>query len=287
MKQLNNILAAAAGLLLFAGCATTIDLYDYKDVSSINIIDENKASYQVLRPNLDPNIYSRDEVSDSFHDVMEDAFFVSNNRLKIFTIDKNNAYKLRLKLRNLESTSKYHPSEYVQDKKGGYYTNPYWSYTVATAINTELISPKGEKYFYEASDKLGYSLDGEIKLPILNEKKRLSIQNSIDKLIRQIANQVSPEGLIVSKKVSLKDPQAFIYMVNMGLENGLHPDQKVNVYKEVINKNEIDAKTLSNKIYIGSARVSNQVSATQAWIVMEDSEHNKRIEAGDIIRAVY
>ncbi|MBN2870927.1 MAG: hypothetical protein JXK04_08240, partial [Campylobacterales bacterium] len=96
-----------------------------------------------------------------------------------------------------------------------------------------------------------------------------------------------PEGLIISKKVSVKDPDDFIFMANMGLGNGLRPEQKVVVYKEVVQKNEIDAKTLSNKIRIGTATVSNQVSLEHAWIVMDDFDHNTLVDVGDIVRPQY
>lgn len=287
MKRLNSLVSAIAGLILFTGCSTKIDLYKYKDVSSVAIVDEDKANYQVVKPGLSAKITTEEGAWRGYGDIMRDTFLVHNDRSSIFVIHEERAHTLKLKLQNLESSRKFYPSEYVKTKKGGYYTDPYWSYSVSSVLSAELSAPDGEQRFFESSDRFSYSENSRYSRAVPREKYLQSIQNSIERLLRQMANHVAPDGLIISKKVSIKDDDDFIFMVNMGLANGLRPEQKVVVYKEVVQKNEIDAKTISNKIRIGTATVSNQVSVHHAWIVMDNSDHNTLIDVGDIIRAEY
>lgn len=285
MKRLDSLIAGTLGVLLLAGCSTKIDLYQYKDVSSVSIVDEEKANYKVQKPRLSANLLVEGE--DAYGDTIRDAFLARNDRSSIFWINEENAHTLRLTLQNLESSRQFFPPEYVKTQKGGYYTDPYWSYTVSSVMSAELTSPAGEKRFFESSDRFSYAENGRIPRAVPREKHIRSIQNTVGKLLRQMANDVAPDGLIISKKVSVKDPDDFIFMANMGLGNGLRPEQKVVVYKEVVQKNEIDAKTLSNKIRIGTATVSNQVSLNHAWIVMDNSDYNTLVDVGDVVRPQY
>jgi hypothetical protein len=87
--------------------------------------------------------------------------------------------------------------------------------------------------------------------------------------------------------VALDDDEDYIFMVNMGKEEGLYEGQTLQMYKEVIFKDEIDAKMINNKVRIGTAKVSDQIMPHYAWIVMDDSDQNRLIEVGDIIRPMY
>ncbi|MBN2869525.1 MAG: hypothetical protein JXK04_01055, partial [Campylobacterales bacterium] len=218
MKRLDSLIAGTLGVLLLAGCSTKIDLYQYKDVSSVTIVDEEKANYKVQKPRLSANLLV--EEGYEYADTIRDAFLARNDRSSIFLINEENAYTLRLTLQNLESSRQYYPSEYVKTKKGGYYTDPYWSYTVSSVMSAELTSLAGEKRFFESSDRFRYAENGRYPRAVPREKHIQSIQNTVGKLLRQMANDLAPEGLIISKKVSVKDPDDFIFMANMGLGNG-------------------------------------------------------------------
>jgi hypothetical protein len=287
VRPLNSLALAIVAVLVLAGCSTTIDLYQYKDVSSVVIVDEDKANYKVHKPRLSSKIITTGNGWNGYADAMREVFLARNDRSSIFSISEENAYTLWLTLQNLESTKKFYPPEFIQTKKGGYYTDPHWSYTVSSVVNAELTSPAGEKRFFESSDRFSYSENGRYPHAVQRERYLQSLRNSVEKLLRQIANHVAPDGLVISKKVSLKDPDDFIFMTNMGSANGLRPEQKVVLYKEVIQKNEIDARTLSTRLRIGTATVSDQVTPDHAWIVMDDSDHNPLIEVGDIVRAEY
>jgi hypothetical protein len=290
VKLQNSFILLFASALLFTGCSTKIDLYKYKDVSSVQILDESKANHIVLKPKLSQNIIVDSGRWTSFKGAMRDHFLAKNDQDSIFIIDENGSYKLRLTLQNLESNKQFHPSVFVKNIKeegGGHYTNPYWSYTVSTMITAQLSLPDGKKKYFEASNRNSFSITSDYPEEVSRDRYLICVNGALDKVQRQLANELAPEGLIISKKVAIDDKDDYIFMVNMGHIEGLRPEQSLRVSKEVIMKNEIDAHTVINKVHIGKATVSNQVMLHHAWIVLDNSDHNSLIEVGDIVRAEY
>ena len=290
MKHRNSFILAVIGIFLFTGCSTKVDLYKYKDVSSVQILDANKANYRVVKPKLSQNIIVDTGRWSSFAVSMRDHFLVQNDQDNIFVIDENGSYKLRLTLQNLESGKKFYPSVFVKNEKekgGGHYSDPYWSYSVSSMVTAQLSAPDGKKKYFEASNHDSYSIASYYPSEVSRERYLLCVNSALDKILTQLANEVAPEGLIVSKKVAIDDKNDYIYMVNMGQVEGLRPEQRLSVSKEVIMKNEIDAHTLVNKVRIGTATVSDQIMPHYAWIVLNNSDHNALIEVGDIVRVEY
>ena len=230
---------------------------------------------------------------------MRDYFLAYNDAKKVFTLDQNGSHRLKLTLHNVSSDKKFTPSRYVEKirkiktdkgvilKDESYYTDPYWTYYVETAAVAELTAPDGTKRFFESDDSLSYSVTGKYPSDVPRSRYIESLQDTLSKLLTQIANEVAPEGLVVSKKVAVDDDEDLIFMVNMGKSEGLREGQKLQVFKEVVFKDEIDAKTLLNKVQIGTATVSNQITPHYAWVMMDDSDHNTVIEVGDIVRPRY
>jgi uncharacterized protein YcfL len=58
VRRLNKTLLGILLSFLLVGCSTKtkIDLYHYKDVSSVTVIDDTKADFKIKRPSLSPNI---------------------------------------------------------------------------------------------------------------------------------------------------------------------------------------------------------------------------------------
>jgi len=154
-------------------------------------------------------------------------------------------------------------------------------------VTAQLIAPDGKKKYFEASNRDSFSIASYYPSDVPREKYLLCVYGALDKIQTQLANELAPEGLIISKKVAIDDKNDYIFMVNMGRLDGLRPEQTLSVSKEVIMKNEIDAHTVVNKVRIGKATVSNQVMPHHAWIVLENSDHNSIIEVGDIVRVEY
>lgn len=297
VRTLNNFWIAAFGIFLLGGCATTkVDLYKYKDVSSVSIVDSAKANYHVISPKLNPDIIVDMNGWEEFDTIMRDYFLAYNDKKSVFKLDRNDSHRLKLTLHNVSSNKKFTPSRYVEKKrkiktdKGvvikdeSYYTNPYWTYYVEMAAVAELTTPTGEQKFFEADNSIAYSITGKYPLKISRATYVDSLQAIVAKLLKQIANEVAPEALVISKKVSIDDEEEFIFLVNMGRTEGLREGQKMLLFKELVFKNEIDATIITNKVRIGTATVSDQVMEHYAWIIMDDEDHNSAIEVGDIAR---
>ncbi|HQS65715.1 MAG TPA: hypothetical protein PLM93_00830 [Sulfuricurvum sp.] len=300
MKQLNSLYILSGTLLLLSGCATTkVDLYKYKDISSINILDNNKENYKVIHPDLNANVKIESNGWSDFTLTMRDYFLAYNDEKKVFKLDQNGSYKLKLTLHNLSSESKFTPSKYVKKlrkiktdnglviKDESYYTDPYWIYFVNTAVVAELTTPDGQKKFFQADNTPSYRVISNYKSEVGRSKYVQSLQGTLTKLLKQIANEVGPEGLVISKKVSIENDEEFIFMVNMGTNEGLKEGDKLLVSKELVFKDEVDGKIITNKVRIGTATVSDQITPRYAWMMMDDEDHNSAIEVGDIIRPRY
>jgi len=300
VRLLNSVYLISTVLFFLSGCATTkVDLYKYKDVSSVTIVDQDKENYQVARPKLNSDIVINSNGFGEFDVTIRDYFLAYNDKKSVFKLDQNGSYRLKLTLHNVSTSKNFTPSQYVEKKrkiktaKGtvykdeSYYTDPYWRYSVDTAVVVELISTQGEQNFFEAANVYSYSTIGDYPSKISRDKYIESLQGTLSKLLNQIANEIAPEGLVVSKKVSIDDDEDYIFMVNMGKLDGLREGQKLLVFKEIVFKDEIDAKTMTNKVGIGSATVSDQVMDHYAWMIMDDEDHSKAIEVGDIVRPRY
>lgn len=301
VRRLASIVIGTLGLVGFGGCSSTkIDLYNYKDVSTLSIVDEAKAGYRVALPMLDPEIWIDAKGNSEFASTMRDYFLAYNDRIKVFQRARGlGSYRIQLTLHDIGAEKVFTPPRYVErirkikTEKGiivkdeSYFTEPYWTHSVHSAIVAELTGPDGSKSYYDASDSFSFTQNGRYPLEITSGRYGESLQNSLENVLRQIANATAPEGLVISKKVSIKDADDVIYMVNLGHEQGMFEGRKLQLYKEIIVKNEIEAKTILNKILIGTATVSDQVSDRYAWVIPEDEDVNTKLEIGDIVRPFF
>ena len=289
VKHTSTVLVTAMALI-FGGCATRVDLYDYRDVSSVNVVDLKKADYRVEPPKLNSNIEVTSYTKRGYNDYIRDAFMSENSKRRVFDLNgASKSHHLALSLHNLEYSREYHPSRYVKTDKGGYYTKAYWHYTFMCTIGARLLKPDGDWLNFEADQAYGFRVKAESSRggSISRDKYLDVIRSTVKELFEKIANSVAPEGLVISKKVNVEDDEDYIFLVNMGYLDGLAPEQMVFLYKSLWFKNEIDATTVMQKIFIGKATVSDQVTAHQAWIVMNDRDANVKVDVGDVIRARY
>lgn len=295
-----EVLTIVLLLLGLGGCATTkVDLSRYQEVPSRRIVDESKVNYQVKRPKLDPNLTVDTNGWRDFDATLRDYFLAYNDKKEVFVLDQNGSYRLKLTLHNVGANRKFTPSRYVEKKRKvktdqgsvvkdeSYYTDPYWSYSVETAAVAELTAPSGEKKFFEADDATFYTITGRYPSEVVYSRYLESLQGTLAKLLKQIANEVAPEGVVVGKKVAIDDHEDSIFRINMGRREGLREGQKLLVFKELVYKDEVNAKTVTEKVRIGTATVSDQVMEHYAWMIMDDEDHNNAIDTGDIVRPRY
>lgn len=287
MKSFARTFIAGLVLIGMTGCAVKVDLSRYQAVSTDRDANAIAASHPFIKPRLSRDVIIESQYVTGYETAMRDYFFISNDRQRIFDVSETAPYRLRLSLHNLESTSRFYPSVFVKTKKGGYFSDPYWNYTVSNSVTAEVTSPDGRKSFYEASS--GRSFTSRILFANGLPKERYldTLYATMDDLLRQIANDVVPEGVVVSKRISVDAPDKAIFGINMGYAQGLRPQQKVIVYRPFPTIDTPQGYQVTNRGMIGMATVSDQITENGAWIVMDDSDTNSLVDLADTIRARY
>lgn len=282
-----KVLAMGVIVLMMAGCATKVDLSRYQAVPTLRSANEVAAAHPFIQPRISPNVIIEGRFQSPYDSAMRDYFFIANDKIRIFEVAEGSVYRLRLSLQNIESTRRFHPSTFVRTKKGGYFTDPYWTYGIMSSVTAELSAPDGSRRFYEASERHSFSSRSMFQHDLPTERYLDSLYDTMDSLLRQIANDVAAEGVIVSKRISIDEAGKAVFGINMGYAQGLRSEQKVIVTRALPPQLTPDGREVSNRAVIGTARVSDQISEHGSWIVMDDSDTNTLVDVADTVRARY
>ena len=291
MKVIFSFLILLGVLVWFTGCATKIDLNRFRDVPLPSHVSQNTLNTRVIPPKLSPSMTIDAGAWSSYATAMQSYFLADNERSHIFQLDDYAGDRLHLALHDLASTKQFTPSRYIppppKSKGRGHYTQSYWSYYLTNSITATLSLARGgaPKYF-DASSSLSYTTYGDYASEVPREKYLESIQNTLNNLLRTMANTMMPNGMIVSKKVAIDNEKEAIFMINMGSMNGLYPEQKVVIYKANTFNATLGGGLVEN-LQTATGRVSNQIMPYNGWIVLDNSDYNSVVEVGDTIRLVY
>lgn len=281
-------------LVFFTGCATKIELAEYKDVSSISTLDINDVSkvYKTPIVNIDDIKVTSEEYSKFLHSDLLSQI----NDTKIIKI-KNNGfsdYKIEITLDSLSAKSSFTKRRWIKtgkDKKGrptGYYSDPYWTYYTYATVSAKVINTKTKDvYAYKKDGYYSFSVNGYYERALKSSAYTAAISDANESIINSIANDIIPRAKIISSKVNIDDDDDYIFLINMGFNQGIKSQQRAYVYKTLIEKDQIKGHTLKNSIYIGKATISNQVSSNNAWIVLDDEDNNKIVKIGDEVKITF
>jgi hypothetical protein len=291
MKMMFRVIFSLTIMVWFGGCATKVDLNRFRDVPLPSHISQNTFTTRVVPPKLSPSMTIDALAWSSYGTAMQSYFLANNERTHIFQLDDYAGDRLHLALHDLASTKIFTPSSYVppppKSKGRGYYTQPYWSYYVTNSITaTVSLADGGTPKYFESSSSLSYTTYGNYSSEVPREKYLESLQNTLDNLLRDMANAMVPNGMIVAKKVAIDNEKEAIFMINMGNMNGLYPEQKVIIYKANAFNATLGGR-LVESVKTATGRVSNQIMPHHAWIVLDNGDQNGAVEVGDIIRPIY
>lgn len=284
MRLLLNSFITLSSFILLTGCSTKIDLNEYKDVSSVNTIEEVQSKYTYK-----PLTLSKNNVEVNGNNSYKDYFSNSKNTLLSFSYQRNffkptkekSTHKMSLSIDTLDTQREYIPSRYIKTKDGGYYTRAYYAYDVFSSLSLELIDENGISNYFTAQGSTRFTHYSRINTP----KKYYidAISYAIWSLTSKIANSITPRATIISKKINIDDDDEYIFLINMGKNQGVYSQQSAKVYKETIEKNQVKAITMKSNVFIDKAIVSNQVMANSAWIVLDEEDNNPLINIGDTV----
>ena len=294
MKLLKNSILFFFLLILFSGCATKIELSEYRDISSVNILDEDDVSKIYKTPII--NLENIKVISTKYNKFILNDIIGAIHTSKIIKIkdSESSDYSIEINLDSVDLKASYTKRRWIstgKDRHGnltGYYTNPYWTYRVYALIYAKVVDNKTKEiYAYSENGYYTFRTTGYNRRAIQSNEYKKAISDANKKLINAIANEIIPKARIISTKVNLDDDEDYIFLINMGLNHGVKSQQKSKVFKTIIEKDQINGKTIKNSIYIDDATVSNQVSSNNAWIVLDDEDNNKRIRVGDEVKVIF
>lgn len=283
--RLRNSLIVLSSLLLLTGCSTKVDISKYKDVTSANVVDEIKTKYQYSPITLSADKIYINKTNSRYN---EYAMFIKSSILEVLygrnyfkPTTSNPTHEIKLNIDILDTQRKYYPSVYISTKKGGYYTRSYYSYNVYASISLELKEANGKSTYFTAKGDSYFSNYSRISTP--KQYYRSALEEAVREIANKIAQDNTPLATIISKKVKIDDDDEWIFLINMGRNQGIYSQQNAIVYKNIIEKNQVKSQTISSKVFIDKAIVSNQVSNNEAWIVLDDEDNNHMVNIGDSV----
>lgn len=262
-------------ILFFGGCATKIDMTQYKDIPQKRQIEIKAIKHSIAPQNIRLlNGHNRldDYAYSTFGSVL------SSSGVFDFVSD-GGAIEIDLYFDELSSDASFVPSEWVQtgvqtreviDKRTGaksvitvpqgYYTKPYWEHDVYAQLslkvrnkhnNTSQLYSKNSTILYKQYSSYHQKSD------VPEYALRDAINNTIYKLVKDVQNDHSAVGNIVGVKQNIEDTNKKIYMINLGRNYGIYQEQKIEIY---------------TKYGVEYATVSNQILPNSAWIVPQNEE---------------
>lgn len=274
-------------MFIFVGCGTKISLKEYKDISSVNIISNDGIKFK--KPTISNNtihITSDNSNYNTYFNITKRLLlerFSKRNYFDIKQVQSN--YTININIASLDTLKRYHRARFIETKKGGYYTEPFWTYNVSVVMSAKMIDDNGKYSYFTSRESVRMS--GETKYSIPASIYIDVINNAVMNLVNKIAQEITPDATIISQKVHIEDKEDKIFLINMGIDYGLRQNQRVKVYKPTIEKNEITSGTMMSRIFIGWGRVSDQVLMNESWIVLDDEDNNNIINIGDKVEIIY
>lgn len=296
MKILHYVLIGLFAFII-GGCAVKVDLQEYKDVSSVNFVNEKTSQFEYKTPKLNPKLSLSENSNYSKYAYNSLMSLLSSSNIFEFNEYEKNAYSLEVKCDFYDFEKTYNPSKFIRTGKDlktgqekGYYTKPFWEITTSVKVTTILKNnANGSSKFYSNSGRNYYTVEASSwsSISASETSYNQAIDQAMSKTLMQIGNDILPRAIVISSKVNIDDADDYIFLINMGSNHGIKAQQKATVFASNIEKDQTKSKTINSDEFIGSARVSNQISRDNAWIVMDDEDNNKKVKVGDEVKIIF
>lgn len=198
-------------------------------------------------------------------------------------------YALSGMITNASFTHKFNEAINGRDKKGNpVYTPPSFRYTAAIdgIIKVyEIPSMKVVKTF-QISDNKGRSEETRGSSNFVDHDEDLvrgAGKDAIESLKAELQNEFAQKAYVIEKKA--KDSTA-IFKVNIGIENGVKPGDKCEIFTTTENLNQLTGKLDVEKHKVCNGIISSQITSNSAWVIAS-AEESKKVQLGDQVKLVY
>ncbi|MEA3354185.1 MAG: hypothetical protein U9Q33_10250 [Campylobacterota bacterium] len=267
---MKTLITVAIGFFLFAGCAKTINISEYKTPKGLKSL-HIPTTYNPTLGIKDINIKSED-----FKKAFKDSLILSkfakitqnsgNLQIDVKVIDDRYIEKytprIYLKYRNSKTNDKEKTESKMDCEIKGYWKNSFWSYKIELETLTTVIY-KGKEFSFTNEAYTGWHNKDRDFGEDGDEKKDL-YKDISKKILNDLANNIMPKATVVSYKNSLTDQNDKIFKINMGSDHGLKSQTRCKVY------------TYNGK-YINNCTVSNNIGVQSSWIVLDKKDKNSEV----------
>jgi TolB-like protein len=180
---------------------------------------------------------------------------------------------------------------YVKTKRGKErrYHPPYISYKACAVGNIKIFALPSLKEassipFNECSSKSEDARSAsEAKLKN-NGLVRAAGNEAADTVKYPLKNFFAKKGYISEMR---KDGDDLIVNTTLGTKFGAKEGEEVKIYAIEDLTNSLTGVTKKTEVQIGTGKISNQINSDFSWIIVDEVEDGKNIEAGDYIKINY
>ena len=180
----------------------------------------------------------------------------------------------------------YYDCKNSEGKKVRCYSKPYMSYRscVEGSLKVfqlpELLEVFSEPFNRCSSNSTEVRSSRNIKRSD-NGLVRKAGSSAIDKVIYPLSNFFAKKGYIYQQRVKSDEK---IIKVTIGSEDGAIKGDKVFIYRVVDEINPLTGEKIIEDIKIGEGIISNQITAHNSWIIIDEMYENYIVKSGDYVK---
>jgi len=179
----------------------------------------------------------------------------------------------------------------VKTKKGNirYYQPPIMSYQACIVGNIKVFALPDlqEEASFEYDECSNRSTEVRSAYNVKSRDDSLvrkAALESADTVAYDLKNFFSKKGYIYEARV---DGSSKIFKTTLGSSNGAKEGQEVIIYAVEDNTNILTSITNKEIVQIGTGIISNHITPTSSWIIIDQIQDGKIIHAGDYIKIHY
>jgi len=180
---------------------------------------------------------------------------------------------------------------YVKTKKGKVkrYASPTMSYTACATGNIKIFTLptllEADSFEFDECVKKSTVVRSSRDIVRRNDGLiRRAGDEGADTISYALKNFFSKKAYIYEMK---KESSNRIVKVTLGLNHGAKEGEEVNFYKVEDSFNVLTEQSKQEEIIIGTGTISDQITETSSWVIVDELNLGKTIQAGDFIKINY
>lgn len=314
VSTISKLLLASA---ILAGCATTVDLGKFHDadlreaeimpskdqlkqkrIKLVVFEADNAGLSNAQNANLGATFAAavEKEVTAAGTEVVDrNLAQVLSNELKLAESGGAGMYSgpqvaqfaIRGKVTSAEYGAAYVEASTWKDDKGEYHTNPAHYNHAAKVSGTLSLYELPSLRLVKTISYTGQTTDSEPNGANAGKGAamlRTAEEYAISDQAHQLKNMFAPKGYVVERRT---DGKVSIFKVLMGHEQGIHAEDKVVIYSLRKKMNALTGQEQIDEVPVAQGKISDQVTAEESWVVLDNQDAAAQIRLGDFVRVKY